>query len=238
LVKISAVVFDMYETLVPNPEASWLALFDEICRGQGLEVDSQELYRRWKSLEMGFRRRRLNLEEPEKSPPFKNYEEAWRDCFAQVFDDMGLEGDAKAAAKAAIRSMSLQEPFQEVPLALSAIQGRWTTAVLSNADDDYLLPLLERLGFKFPVVLTSEMVRAYKPHPLTFRRMLERLMVEPQEAVYVGDNPFDDVMGAKAVGMRTVWVNRYERSLEDGLPSPDHEVRSLAELPEILERWK
>ena len=234
---ISAVIFDMYETLVPNPQESWTALFEEICRVQGLAVEPQVLYSEWKALEMGFRRSRLNMEEPDKNPPFKSYEEAWRGCFVEVFADLKLTGDAAAAARAAIHSMSLKDPFEEVPQTLTAVQERWSTAILSNADDDYLLPLLDRLGMRFQAVLSSEMVRAYKPHPLPFRRILERLEVESQDAVYVGDNPFDDVLGAKGVGMRTVWVNRYGKGLDDGLPAPDVEIITLAELPQILERW-
>ena len=237
MTKISAVIFDMYETLVSNPESSWISLFGEICHAQGLTVDPQELYAQWKALETGFRRTRLNLEEPGKSPPFKSYQEAWRDCFAQAFAQLKVGGDAAAAARAAIHSLSLKDPFEEVPLALSAVQGRWKTAVLSNADNDYLLPLLDRLKFRFHAVLTSEMVGAYKPHPLPFQRVLEKLMLEPQEAVYVGDSAFDDVLGARGVGMGAVWVNRRGESLEDGLPRPDYQVSSLAELPGILERW-
>ena len=68
-------------------------------------------------------------------------------------------------------------------------------------------------------------------------RVLEELDLSPQEAVYVGDNPFDDVKGAKGVGMGTVWINRYGKELDDGLPSPDYQIESLADLPQILERW-
>ena len=237
MTRISAVVFDMYETLVPNPESSWISLFGEICRTQGLAVDSRELYAQWKTLETGFRRTRLNLEEPGKSPPFKSYQEAWRDCFARIFTRLKLDGDAAAAARAAIYSLSLKDPFEEVPLALAAVQKRWKTAVLSNSDNGYLLPLLDRLKFRFQAVLTSEMVGAYKPHPLPFRRILEKLTLEPQEAVYVGDSAFDDVLGAKGVGMGAVWVNRRGESLENGLPRPDYQVSSLTELSGILEMW-
>lgn len=234
---ISTVIFDMYETLVPNEEKSWIALFGEICRTQGLVIKPEELYKEWKSREVGFRRSRLNIDEPYKSPPFKSYEEAWRGCFVDVFTYLGLAGDADAAARAAIHSMSLKDPFEEVPETMSVIQRRWATAILSNADDNYLLPLLDRLNMRFEVVLSSEMVRAYKPHPLPFRCVLEKLGLEPRNAVYVGDNPFDDVLGAQSVGMWTVWVNRYGKTLDDGAPTPDGEIDSLAKLPQILERW-
>ncbi len=234
---VKAVVFDMYETLVSNPEESWIDLFGVICRAQSLPVDPPTLYRRWKALEVNFRRVRLNLEEPEKSPPFKSYETAWRDCFVQVFSDMGLTGDPGAAAKAAIGSMGVREPFEETVSSVDALQRRWVTAVLSNADDDYLLPQLERLGLSFPVVLSSEMVAAYKPHPGPFRRVLKELGMTSNQVVYVGDNPFDDVKGAKGVGMGAVWINRHGKELGQGVPPPDYEIRSLTELEQILERW-
>lgn len=238
LANIQAVVFDMYETLVPNPPEAWLAAFAGICHDQALSVEPARLYKEWKVLEIQFRKNRLNLADPAKSPPFKSYEEAWRDCFRDVFAHLGLSGDAAAAAKDAVRAMAVREPYREVSQALPRIQRRWRTAVLSNADDDYLLPLIAAVGLKFEAVLSSEMVRAYKPHPLPFQRMIGRLEIQPEEGVYVGDNPFDDIMGAKGVGMRTVWVNRNGASLDPSLPPPDRQVKSLAQLPGILERWK
>jgi len=37
--------------------------------------------------------------------------------------------------------------------------------------------------------------------------------------------------------MGTVWINRYGKELDNGLPPPDYQIESLAELPQILERW-
>lgn len=234
---VSAVIFDMYETLVPNPESSWISVFGQICQTQQLAIDPKELYSQWKQIESGFRRTRLNLEKPAESPPFKSYQDAWRECFEQVFAKMRVEGDAIGAVRAAVLSLSLRDPFGEVGDSLAIIQRRWKTAVLSNADNDFLQPLLVRLKFRFNAVLTSETVEAYKPHPHPFHRILEELALDPGETVYVGDSQFDDVLGAKGVGMGTIWVNRYGKSLNCDIPSPDYEVSSLAELPGILERW-
>ena len=54
------------------------------------------------------------------------------------------------------------------------------------------------------------------------------------EAVFVGDSPRNDIAGAAACGMTTVWVNRAGRSYPDGLPRPDYEVRSLDELERVV----
>jgi len=236
--QIKAVIFDMYDTLAPNPESRWHQLFADICRDQVLKVDSMTLYKEWKGREMGFRKWRLNLEEPEKSPPFKSYEEAWRDCFVDTFKELKLKGDAAAAAKAAVGIMGEQNAFPETHQAMGQIQRRWRTGVFSNADDDYLLPQIKKLGLKFHAVLSSEMVKAYKPHPRTFQEALKKMEVKPQESAYVGDNPFDDVLGAKRAGMGAVWINRNGRARDAKYPTPDYEIKSLLELPQVIERWK
>ena len=142
-------IFDMYETLVYNNSGLWIDTFGAICHKQGLGIGPEELYREWKALEMGFRRDRPNLQEPDKSPPFKSYEQAWRECFARAFSKLGLEGDAGSAARDAVRDMGLREPYQDALQALPVIQTHWRTGLLSNADDGYLFPLLERRGWEF-----------------------------------------------------------------------------------------
>lgn len=237
MTKIKAVVFDMYETLVSNPIEGWMDVFKDVCRTQNLSIDHRTLYDEWKALEVQFRKDRLNMDDPYNSPPFKSYEEAWRDCFAQVFEQRGFDADAYRAGRESIISMGCRDAYPEVAETIPSLQQRWSTAILSNADDDYLLPQLKRIGLTFPVVLSSEMVRAYKPHPLPFLRVLDALNLEPHEAVYVGDNPFDDVLGAKSVGMNAVWINRDGKTLPTNQPQPDHQITTLAQLPSILENW-
>ncbi len=234
--RITTVIFDVYETLAYNNNGLWIDTFKKICHDQGLEIDPQHLYREWKELEVAFRNQRLNLDEPEKSPPFKSYEEAWRDCFVEVFSKLDLQGNAASAARETIVDMGERDPYPDAVEAIPKIQARWRTGILSNADDDYLFPLLKNIGWEFEAVLSSEGVRAYKPLPSPFWHILEKLNVRPEEAIYVGDTPYDDVLGAKGVGMRAVWINRHGASIGPLEVTPDYEVKSLNELPEILQR--
>jgi len=114
------------------------------------------------------------------------------------------------------------------------VQGSWRTAVLSNADDNFLLPNIDLLGIAFEGVLSSEEARVYKPRPGLFQEMLRRLRVTPQEAIYVGDKQFEDVQGAQQVGMRAVWINRSQAAADPRLPQPDYQINSLLQLPDVL----
>ena len=80
----------------------------------------------------------------------------------------------------------------------------------------------------------SEETRSYKPHPGIFEQTLQALGVAPEEAVQVGDTLQEDVLGAKLVGMRTVWVSRAGAPRIRQGPSPDHQVRDLRELVAIV----
>ena len=130
---------------------------------------------------------------------------------------------------------ALQQKVTPVLEAMPEFQARWKTGVLSNADDGYLHPLLDRIGWKFPVALSSEGVGAYKPLPAAFQRVLTELGVGAEEAVYVGDTLYDDILGAKGVGMRSAWINRDGAAHDPLMPVPDFEIRSLTELPALLE---
>lgn len=235
MARITTVIFDVFETLVPNRTESWIATFQDICRVQGLPVPHLELWQQWKARELNFRRVRVDLKDPEKSPPFKSYQQAWTECFQETFQALGLAGDPAQAAWMCVESLARNDPYPDAWEALPVIQKRWRTGVFSNADDAYLLPIFQRNRLRFDAVLSSESARVYKPHPGAFRKVLERLGVGPDQAIYVGDNPLDDVFGAKGVGMRVAWINRNGALPDPAMPVADYTIHKLTELPGLLE---
>jgi putative hydrolase of the HAD superfamily len=92
-----------------------------------------------------------------------------------------------------------------------------------------VLPYLEHLIF-------SGEAGVWKPSPQIFERALAALGAAPAEAVFVGDSPREDILGAQAVGMRAVWVRSNEFPL--GGVRPDGAVEALPELPPLLDQWR
>ena len=227
--QITTVIFDMYETLVQNPPGHWRATFQEIVKDQGYESHVQRLWQEWDAAETEFRESRVKP-----GVTFRSYFEGWRDNFARAFASLSLAGDAEGASRRTIEDLSRRPPYGETVEALGLVQRGWRTAVLSNADHDFLLPNLERLGVEFDAVLSSEEARDYKPRPGLFQEMLRRLKINPHEAVYVGDRQLEDVQGAQLVGMRAVWINRSETAADPQLPQPDYQINSLLQLPRLL----
>lgn len=89
-------------------------------------------------------------------------------------------------------------------------------AIVSNVDEPVLAALLRRTGLdaRADVVVSSHRARAYKPHPRPFRMALERLGVEPSQAVHVGDDPAEDRAGARAAGLRSLILDPGSDRLE------------------------
>ena len=233
---ITAVIFDMFETLAHNLPGQWEETFRHICQRQGLDGDPTRLWQEWRALDRQFRQARTNMDAPEVSPPFKSYRQAWEESFHEAFRRLGLRGDPAAAAQTCTQAMSQRELFPDVKPALAELRRRWRTALLSNADDAYLFPIVKRHGLAFEVAISSEQARAYKPHPAAFRVVLDALGVPAGQCVYVGDNLFDDVLGSVNVGMVAVWLNRNGAVRDPSKPQPDYEVRSLSELFATVEQ--
>jgi len=233
---IKAVVFDIYETLAFNGPGLWLNSFRKIRKSQNLSVDEGILWDRWLSLERNFRHRRLNLTTMELQRPFESYEEAWISCFVQVFKEMELRGDPVAATKICIQDLGIRPIYPDVLSTLAFIQSEFKLGALSNADSSFFYPFLQFHGIQgvFMALQCSEDVRAYKPHPSIFEKILESLSVTPAEAMQVGDTLSEDVLGAQLIGMRTVWVNRSGQARNMKLPVPDYEIKDLGELRGIL----
>lgn len=235
---LKAVVFDVYNTLFRNDTSCWLDTFSDICRIQGLPISPEEFWSRWKTFEVRFRQTRTNLEHPDKSPPFKTYQAAWRGAFVDAFDSLGIRGDAEHAARLSVEALASREPYEDTLPFLDYVGLRWKRAVLTNADNASILPLLRRHRLSFDAVLTSEMVRAYKPEPTGFHRILKEIGTSPREAMYVGDSLLDDMHGAKLAGVSAVWLNRGGANPDPELLPPDYQVSGLEELVEILDSLK
>jgi HAD superfamily hydrolase (TIGR01549 family) len=92
---------------------------------------------------------------------------------------------------------------------LRGLHGRYRLGLLSNFTDPRPVhEVLAREGFApylDAVVISADLGRR-KPIPAVFRRALEELGARAETTLFVGDDPADDIAGARAVGMRTAWV--------------------------------
>jgi putative hydrolase of the HAD superfamily len=124
--------------------------------------------------------------------------------------------------------------FPEVHPTLERLAMHYTLGVITNGNAD-----VRRLGLAdyFRFALCAEELGIGKPDPHPFQTALRHAGVDAGQAVHIGDHPGDDIAGAQAAGLRAIWFNPQGKAWE-GEQLPDAQIRGLAELPALLQRWR
>jgi 2-haloacid dehalogenase len=130
------------------------------------------------------------------------------------------------------------DAFPEVPDALRRLKARGLPlAILSNGTPTMLESLVRnaKLDGLFDAVLSVEEVGAFKPHPKVYQLALDRLQLPAGAISFQSSNGWD-AYSASAFGMKVVWCNRSGQPAERLPGKPDCVIRSLAELPVLMEK--
>jgi putative hydrolase of the HAD superfamily len=109
---------------------------------------------------------------------------------------------------------------------------RW--GVVTNGDQ-FQHQKAEATGLdkKTPFVLASKLFGVNKPAPEVFMeavRLLDIDGIQTEEILFVGDNPYTDIIGAHGVGMKTAWIRMGRSEYPDDAPAPDFIIDHVEEL--------
>src|SRR5690349_14050570 len=150
-------------------------------------------------------------------------------CAAEVGYDREIAHEAFAVWHAARNQV---EPWSEVVPALVRLKSHFRLATLTNGNADLAVI---GLAHHFEVTLHAGALGCAKPDPRAYITLADSLTLKPAEILFVGDEPHADVVGPRAVGMQTVWVNRSGAEWPDELPAPDASVTDLDGLTALFE---
>lgn len=126
--------------------------------------------------------------------------------------------------------------YEDTVHTLEVLRPRFKLGLITNGPVRTQRPKIERFRLVeyLDVLIVSEEVGVAKPDPAIFQLALERLCVQPADALFVGDSPEHDLRGAAAAGLPFVWMNPRREQLPDGLPPPLGTITRLAELLPLL----
>jgi len=138
-------------------------------------------------------------------------------------DPVWVDGLVDAMREAVTGGFALRDDCVETLDALRAAGVR--IAVVSNIDDDYLLPMLARTGLteRLHHWTSSEEARSCKPDAGIYRYACAKVGCAPERVLFVGDSPEQDIAGARALGMTTALIR------EEGAPPPGSGVGAAVE---------
>jgi len=146
-----------------------------------------------------------------------------------------LGGDAASAARVASRFVEGSLAQLEINRTLlSRLAERFRLGMVSNFYGN-LVTVCHNVAVHafFSVIVDSERVGYSKPDPRIFRSALDELRLTPADAVFVGDSLPRDMAGARAAGMRHIWLVGEAKPAVPCCPD-DRVVHSLGELEGLL----
>ncbi len=236
--QIKAVLFDMFDTLIMidrNYEfySPAIARMHKFLASKGVNASYEQFRDAYvKARDALFAKAEANLEEPHFN--------------VRVSDALKLLGynyDVSSPEVEGATSEFCDEFINHVYIdahakaVLKSLRGKYKLGIISNfAIPECVYKLLKTNGLNglFDLVVVSGEVNKRKPSPDIFKNALNMLGVSAEQAVFVGDTADADVAGAKAVGMKAVYL---KRRVEEGSKAvcPDLVIESLADLSLALE---
>ncbi len=208
---VRAVFFDAANTLLyPYPSVG--ELYAKLARAYGVEVRPADV-------EAGFRRSWELLQGQATSDPVRyGIGEAdgrrwWHALVAETFRPLGTPEPFDVFFEelyTLFGQSDVWRVFPEVVEVLQRLKARGlVTGVISNWDTR-LEPLLDGLGLLgyLDHVVLSAVVGWEKPHPRIFEAALAQAGVLAAQALHIGDNYQQDVVGAREAGIHAVWLRR------------------------------
>ncbi|KAL8392259.1 hypothetical protein RB595_002452 [Gaeumannomyces hyphopodioides] len=134
-----------------------------------------------------------------------------RDSLAALLEGWGLAGlFTEAEADALAGAWHALAPWPDAAAGIRELRrrpGGLVAATLSNGNRSLLRDLDAAGGLGFDRILSSEDFGAYKPHPSTYLGAAEALGLRPGQVAMVAAH-LKDLEGARACGLRTVYVER------------------------------
>src|ERR1700685_520191 len=150
------------------------------------------------------------LEADAEQGPFHPYREVLRSVVRNLGNRLRFT-PTEEEVDALPESLAHWQPFGDTVPALHELRQRYSLGVLSNVDDDLFASTAPKLGLEFDHVITAQQARAYKPSLAIFKLAEQRIGVEPEQWLHIGQSRYHDVTPAQSLGLATVWVNRPSR---------------------------
>jgi 2-haloacid dehalogenase len=215
----AVLAFDVYGTLIDpfHMEEHLRTFFGEKAK------EASELWRS-KQIEYSFRRALMK--------EYRTFDTCTAQALLFVSAQLGISLSREAREE--LLSKYLQLPaYPDVTGALEELAARgFAIAACSNGTESAVRGLLDHAGVlsRFSKIVSVDAIRTFKPDPAVYEYLVAELHTRREMVWLISSNPFD-VIGAKACGLRTAWVQRDPKRVFDPWEfEPDLVVHGLAEL--------
>lgn len=163
-----------------------------------------------------------------------------KDAFKEVLEEFNVEPTEERIFDLSniwTKTMNRLEFPTKIMRMLNKLKKKYKLALLTNSDIFSISFVRKKYDIDeyFDVVLISCEERKIKPDREIFKKILDKLELNPEECMMVGDNLYNDIVPAKDFGMKTLLFDKYQRwgnydSVDIKVNNIDDFVNSLLEL--------
>ena len=215
---MKAIIFDAFGTLFRVTSGGSAKTIIKNIADYGIIVDEKAFLEEWKSY---YKTHTSNDCE------FMTERNIFIARIQMFYDRYHINRSAENDADSLLSEAFRREAYPEIKTVLNELMKEYQVFIGSNTDNDVLECVMAKNDIAVQKVYTSENLKCYKPSSQFFTQILADNGFSANEVLFVGDSITDDIMGPKAIGMKTIWIDRNRIGGDFG---QDHTIADLNEL--------
>jgi putative hydrolase of the HAD superfamily len=224
---IKGLLFDLYGTLIDIETDEGM---EETYRSISHFLNYHGIYlHRWEVKDRYYEIMKQQKEERDEKYPEIDVEAIWNTLLRQEGMDISPACQELATTLAQLyRGISRKrlQLYPGVKEALDELRSEYPLALVSDAQPCFAIPEIKAVGLEgyFEPVVISAYYGFRKPDPRLTEKALDSMKLLPSEVIYIGNDMYRDIYGAKRLGIKTIFFdsNQGQKSYED--VNPDYYI--------------
>ena len=194
-----AIIFDAFGTLFKVTSGGSAKKIMKNITDCGIVLDEKTFLEEWKSYYRKHTSDDYN---------FMTERDIFISRIQMFYDRYHVKRNAENDADSLLATAFAREAYPETKDVLHDLMKNYLVFIGSNTDNDVLECVMQNNNVTVHKVYTSENLKCYKPSGHFFTQILDDCALSANEVLFVGDSVTDDIMGPKAIGIKTVWIDR------------------------------
>ena len=196
---MKAIIFDAFGTLFKVTSGGSAKAIIKNITDCGISVDEKAFHAEWKS---------YYKKHTSSDCTFMTERDIFISRIQMFYHRYHVQRNAEHDADSLLATAFQREAYPEAKTVLHELMKDHSVFIGSNTDNDVLESVMEKNNITVHKVYTSENLKCYKPSSQFFTQILADNGLSANEVLFVGDSITDDIKGPKAIGMKTVWIDR------------------------------
>lgn len=194
-----AIIFDAFGTLFKVTSGGSAKIIMKNITDCGIVLDEKAFLEEWKSYYKKHTSDDYN---------FMTERDIFISRIQMFYDRYHIKRNAENDADSLLATAFAREAYPETKDVLHDLMENYLVFIGSNTDNDVLECVMQNNNVTVHKVYTSENLKCYKPSGHFFTQILDDSALSANEVLFIGDSVTDDIMGPKAIGIKTVWIDR------------------------------